>query len=267
MVTELVASALAYRYPDGIDAVRGVDLCVRAGVMRALVGPNGSGKSTLLRCMAGILKPNAGRATVDGTDVHALTPRERARRIAVVPQFLPSLFDVRVEDFVLGGRYASIDRWRGPSADDARAVREALSACDAAELAARAMSELSGGQRQRVVIARAIAQEAATLLVDEPTTSLDPEHQVQVFELLAQLASQGKAVLVVTHELNLASQFVDAMSVLAEGRVVASGAVNEILEPSVLSAVYGTHLSYGRDTKGRPFVLPARESQRPDALG
>ena len=150
----------------------------------------------------------------------SLTPCERARRIAVVPQFLPTLFDVRVEDFVLGGRYAHVDRWKGPTHLDREAVQAALADCDVSEFAQRLMSELSGGQRQRVVIARAIAQAAPVVLVDEPTSSLDPEHQVRVFELLAGLAREGRSVLVVTHELSLAGQFAGQLLVLERGRLV-----------------------------------------------
>jgi iron complex transport system ATP-binding protein len=196
--------------------------------------------------------------TLGETAIESLSSAERARGVAVVPQFLPSLFDVRVDDFVLGGRYVYVDRWRGPTHVDREAVQAALAACDVEDLAERSMSEISGGQRQRVVIARAIAQRAPVLLVDEPTSSLDPEHQVRVFQLLAELAARGNAVLVITHELNLAAQFAARVHVLHRGRVVASGTVEEMMRPDVLAPVYGEQLYYGRTegAGGRPFVLP-----------
>jgi iron complex transport system ATP-binding protein len=252
------AEDLVYDYPGPLRALDSVALELGGGELVALIGPNGSGKSTLVRCLAGLARGTRGRVTVDDRAVETLSPAERAVRIAVVPQFLPHLFDVRVDDFVLGGRYAHVDRWRGPTRSDRDAVETALGDCDAADLAPRGMSELSGGQRQRVVIARAVAQQAPVLLVDEPTSSLDPEHQVRVFELLTRIARRGNAVLVVTHELNLAGQFATRLVVLDRGRVVASGAADEILRPAVLSPVYGSRLYFGRTegAESKPFVLP-----------
>jgi iron complex transport system ATP-binding protein len=265
VVTQLAARAVHFRYAGGPPVLAHASLELTGGRFDALIGPNGSGKSTLLRCLAGLLRPEVGRVTLGDRDVTSLRPRERARYVAWVPQFLAGGLDARVDDFVFGGRYAHLDRWRGPTRADAEAVEHALVVCDAAALRARALGELSGGQRQRVVIARAVAQAAQVLLVDEPTTSLDPEHQVQVFELLADLARAGRAVLVVTHEINLAAQFVDALTVLAAGRVAARGNAQAILTPEVLHPVYGRHLTFGRDGRGRPFVLASRVSA--DAQG
>ncbi len=264
MVNQLAARNVCFEYPGGPRVLHGVSLELSRGELVSLVGPNGSGKSTLLRCLAGLADLEAGEVLLDGAPLRSSTPRERALRVAVVPQFLPSLFDVRVEDFVLGGRYARIDRWAGPKAADRDALERALAACDALECRGRAMSELSGGQRQRVVVARAVAQEASVLLVDEPTTSLDPDHQVTIFELLARLACEGRIVLVVTHELNLAAQFSAAMAVLHEGRLVARGSVDAMMRSEVLTPVYGERLHFGRMDDGRPFVVPrARMLRRP----
>jgi len=141
----------------------------------------------------------------------------------------------------------------------------ALASCDVSELGGRMLSSLSGGQRQRVLVARALAQEAPVLLVDEPTSSLDPGHQLAIFELLANLAARGHAVLVVTHDLNLASQFSSRIALLSAGRFVASGTPSEVLRPEVLWPVYGSGLVFGErpDMQGslRPFVLSWRDSQ------
>jgi len=263
----VAACGVEHVYPGPQRALGGVDLELCAGELLAVIGPNGSGKSTLVRCLAGLIEPTKGAIALGGADVRSLRPRQRALRVAVVPQFLPALPDLTVEAFTLGGRYAWLDRWRGPRASDVEAVRRALDDCDAGDLRGRLMGELSGGQRQRVLIARALAQEAAALLVDEPTSSLDPEHQVRVFALLERLVRGGRGALVVTHDLNLASQFAQRIALLGDGRVVASGPVEQVLRREVLEPVYGPHLYYGRGPGARPFVLPWLERAQDGASG
>jgi iron complex transport system ATP-binding protein len=261
------AAGLEHVYPGPQRALGGVDLALRPGELLAVIGPNGSGKSTLVRCLAGLIEPTRGAVALGGAELKRLRPRERALRVAVVPQYLPALPDLTVEAFALGGRYAWLDRWRGPRSSDVDAVRRALADCDAGDLGGRLMGELSGGQRQRVLIARALAQESAALLVDEPTSSLDPEHQVRVFALLERLVRGGRGALVVTHDLNLASQFAQRIALLGDGRVVASGAVEDVLRREVLEPVYGPHLYYGRGPGARPFVLPWLERDPGSASG
>ncbi len=257
MVT-LSGEQLSFDYPGPLRAVDQIDVSVATGEMLVVLGPNGSGKSTLIKLLSGMLVPRSGRVELDGRGVRTLPLRDRARRLAMVPQQLPVLSDVTVDRFVLGGRYAHMARWRGPQSDDLAAIERSLELADAAGVGDRRLTDLSGGQRQRVLIARALAQQADVLLVDEPTTSLDPEHQVKVFDLLARLAADGRAVCVVTHDLNLASQFATRLCVLAGGRVVAGGTVDEVLRGDVLEPVYGPHLHFGRmpAPDGRPFVLP-----------
>jgi iron complex transport system ATP-binding protein len=255
----LEARGVVHDYPGPIRALHGADLELRNGELLVVIGPNGSGKSTLLRCLAGLLVPGAGEVRLDGRPLHALAAGQRARRLAVVPQYLPALPDLTVQSFTLGGRYAWLRRWRGPQMHDLEVVRHALEDCDAGDLGRRLVTELSGGQRQRVLIARALAQEAGALLVDEPTSSLDPEHSVRVLALLERLVRAGRAALVVTHDLNLAGQFADRVALLDAGRVVATGSVEEVLRRDVLEPVYGPHLHFGRvgeGSSGRPFVLP-----------
>lgn len=260
MVTLLEAKGVEFAYPGPVVALRGVDLALRAGELLAVIGPNGSGKSTLLKCLGGLIVPSGGAVMLEEKDLSTHDCLVRARRLAIVPQYLPLLPDVRVLHFVLGGRYSWLERWRGWQAHDLEVARAALVQCDAAELESRLMSDLSGGQRQRVLLARSLAQEAKILLVDEPTNSLDPEHQVRVFALVRRLADEGKAVLVITHDLNLASQFATRVALLNEGRIVADGSVERVLERSVLTPVYGEHLHFGSVTDHggftRPIVLP-----------
>lgn len=265
---ELVYEQLSFAYGAGEDqlwALEGVSGRIAPGELVSIIGPNGAGKSTLLRLLDGLERPASGEVRLGGRPLHELDHRERARSIAFVPQFLAHLPEVHVGDFVLGGRYAHLAGWGRRQAADRVAVAAALEACDATGLEGRLLANLSGGQRQRILIARALAQEAPVLLVDEPTSSLDPAHQLAVFELLAQLAASGRGVLVVTHDLNLASQFSKRIVLLQEGREVATGPPEEVLRPSILRPVYGDGLVFGEhaDAFGhpRPFVLSWRQDR------
>ena len=261
-MVRLELEQLTFAYPGGPRVVDDVTLALEPGELTCVLGPNGAGKSTLVRLCAGLVQPDAGRVRLDGRDVGALGPRDRARQIAVVPQGLDATPEVTVENFVFGGRYGHLDRWRRAHAKDLRAVQLALAAADALEFQGRLMTELSGGQRQRVLVARALAQEPEIFLVDEPTSSLDPEHQIAIFDLIAGLTTHGRTVLCVTHDLNLASQFAARLAVLRGGRLVAEGSPEEILRPEVLASVYGPNLHYGtlvtRTGDERPFVVPER---------
>ncbi|MDP6540448.1 MAG: ABC transporter ATP-binding protein [Planctomycetota bacterium] len=256
----LAARALVHDYPGPLRAVDGVDLDLAAGELAAIIGPNGAGKSTLLKLCCGLLAPSGGEVSLDGTPLGAIAPRERARRVAFVPQSLAAVPEVAVAHFVLGGRYGHLRRWSRSTPGDLAVVADAMAAADVAELGERPLARVSGGQLQRVLIARALAQQASSLLVDEPTSSLDPEHQLAIFALLERLAGEGRAVAVVTHDLNLASQFASRIVVLQDGCIVASATPDEVLRAEVLEPVYGAHFRYGRlPARGggeRPFVLP-----------
>jgi len=246
-----------------LDGVSGV-IC--PGEFVSIIGPNGAGKSTLLRLLDGLETPASGEIRLGGRRLATLDHKERAKEIAFVPQYLARIPEVRVGDFVLGGRYAHLGRWGRRTPADRAAVERALAGCDVLGLENRLLAALSGGQRQRVLIARTLAQESTGLLVDEPTNSLDPAHQLAIFELLAGLASDGRAVVVVTHDLNLASQFSTRIVLIDQGKEVASGSPNELLRPEVLSPVYGDGLAFGErvDAGGsaRPYVLSWRPPRR-----
>lgn len=260
-MVELVARDVRFTYPGGDEVLRGVDLVVRPGEVVCLIGPNGAGKSTLLRLAAGLVAPTSGSVELDGAPVARLTPRERARRVAVVPQALRALPALRVRDFVAQGRYARRSWFAAPSPVDRGVVERALAEADAAEFAERPLEELSGGQRQRALVARALAQEPELVLVDEPTNALDPRHQLQVFGLVAGLGCRGRSALAVTHDLNLASQFATRVVLLDAGRVVADGSVHAVLRREVLEPVYGTRFETGLAPvpgwgEARPWVVP-----------
>jgi iron complex transport system ATP-binding protein len=254
-LTSLAATAVTAAY--GPRAVlRECSFAVGSGEIVAIVGPNGAGKSTLLRILAGLLRPSAGRVSLDGQDLTALSRSQIARRIAVVPQIFDTLFPFTVREVVGLGRTARLGAFGRASNDDARAVERAIAELDLESLASRRIDRLSGGERQRAVLAMALAQETDVLLLDEPTVHLDPGHQLATLELLRELARRRQlAVCAVLHDLNLASIFASRIVALAEGRIVREGTPLDVLDADLVQAVFGDGLEVvARD--GHPAVLP-----------
>ncbi|MEV4949380.1 ABC transporter ATP-binding protein [Streptomyces sp. NPDC053755] len=216
--------------------VRDVSLTARPGEVIGLVGPNGSGKSSLLRAVYRVLRPEGGSVRVDGTEVRSMPVRRLARTLAAVVQESGADFDLTVRDVVSMGRTPHKRLFDGDTGEDARIVGSALESVDAAELADRSFDRLSGGERQRVLIARALAQQPALLVMDEPTNHLDIRHQLEVLGLVRRLPA---TVLVALHDLNLAAFYCDRLYVLREGAVTATGTPAEVLTPDLLRRVYG----------------------------
>ncbi|MFM7142443.1 MAG: ABC transporter ATP-binding protein [Alphaproteobacteria bacterium] len=239
------------------EALRSVDATVAPGAILGIIGPNGSGKSSLLRLLSGVRRPDSGEILLDDRPLDALSDRERGRAIAVVPQETHPAFPIRVREMVLLGRAPHLGPfgWEGP--DDLRAAHEAMRRTETFELAERRVDELSGGERQRVVLARALAQEASVLLLDEPTAFLDLRHAVVLLDLVRDLAREGRSVGLVVHDLNLASMYCDRLLLLSGGSVVAEGTPDEVLTWSRLCEVYGTELYVApNDVTGKTVVLP-----------
>jgi iron complex transport system ATP-binding protein len=221
----------------------------------AVVGPNGAGKSTLLKCLAGILDPEKGAIFVDGRALAGLGGRERARLVGYVPQEPTYVFNYAVLDFVLTGRAAFIPRFSGPAARDLEAAREALRFVGLAELERRPFFELSSGERRLVLIARTLAQRPTLLLLDEPTTFLDPRHETEIMGLVRRLAVEmGTTVVVTLHALDMAVNYADAMVFMKGGKVVAAGAPAEILDEALLRAVYDVDIGIV-EVAGRRVLL------------
>lgn len=231
------------------------DLSLAAGEVVSVVGPNGAGKSTLLRVIAGLVAPRSGTASLDGTPVGALRRADLARRVAVVPQSFETLFPFTVRELVALGRTARLDLLGRSSPDDAAAVVRAMETLELTVLAERRVDQLSGGERQRVVLAMALAQETAVLLLDEPTVHLDPAHQLATIALMRRLARQrGLAVLAVVHDLTLAA-LADRVVVLAAGRIVRDGSPLDVIDAELVREVFGPGWHVGVHA-GRPLVHP-----------
>jgi iron complex transport system ATP-binding protein len=240
-----------------VAAVRGLSLRVEAGEWTALIGPNGAGKTSALRALAGLV-PYEGDVSVDGKDARALGRRALSQLVAFVPQKPETPPELTVAEYVLLGRTPHISYFGGESRSDREAAGRALGRLDLEEFARRPLGSLSGGELQRTVLARALAQEAPVLLLDEPTTSLDLGRQQLVLELVDALRADGLAVVTTLHDLTLAGQYAHRLVLLDRGDVVADGAAADVLSAPNLAAHYGASVRVFEED-GSVFVLPVRD--------
>jgi iron complex transport system ATP-binding protein len=252
------------RYPRRERAaLDGVSLHAPRGQLTAVVGPNGSGKSTLVRALVGRAPLARGIIRVDDAPVAAGSRRAIARKVAVVTQREEPAFPLGVREYIALGRYPHLGLLRGATAEDRAAVERAVEVTETSALADRAITELSGGEWQRVRLARAVAQGGDAIVLDEPTTFLDVAHEMAVFELLSRLAREGRAVVLVSHQLNLVARFADRMVLLHHGRVAASGNPDDVMQGAVLERVYEWPLVVARDPAvGAPTLVPLRAGTR-----
>ncbi|MEV6518321.1 ABC transporter ATP-binding protein [Micromonospora chalcea] len=244
---------------EGRTVLDGLDLDLPADTFTVIVGPNACGKSTLLRTMARLLTPRRGAVLLDGAAIRDLPTRDVARRLGVLPQSPLVPEGITVADLVGRGRQPYQRWWRQWSAEDGRAVDEAMRLADVAGLADRAVDTLSGGQRQRVWIAMTLAQDTDALLLDEPTTYLDLAHQVEVLDLLHRLrAERGRTVVAVLHDLNQAARYAGHLIAMRDGAVVAAGPPREILTADLVRDVFGLDcVVVPCPVSGAPLVVPA----------
>lgn len=253
-------NGVTVRYGNAPPALDGVSLAVRPGEMVGLLGPNGSGKTSLLRAIAGSLIPDAGETLVMGSPALRLSAKERARRMAFVPQRTESVPDFTVFYFALMGRYPHRKFMERHTAEDEAVVLETLAETAVGHLAARPVKTLSGGEFQRVLVARAFAQQTALLLLDEAATGLDPAHATAVFDRV-RLRNRARSVTVLTavHDLNLAALYCDRLVFLKNGAIVADGPTRDVFTASVLEMVYGAPflvLEHPRNHKPQALLLP-----------
>ncbi|MGQ0539030.1 MAG: ABC transporter ATP-binding protein [Gemmatimonadaceae bacterium] len=265
----ICVTALSARYPGARRrALESVSLEALRGEITALAGPNGSGKSTLVRALLRRLPPEEGTITVEGRALESYTRADLAKALAAVPQREEPVFPLTVREYVALGRYVHRGSWTRERESDRRAVAAALDAAALGQLAERSTDALSGGEWQRARIARALAQGSDAIVLDEPTTFLDVAHEMALFELLHALALGGKAVLLVSHELNLVARFAQRIVLLHDGRVAAAGPPGTVMQAAVLERVYEWPLVIARDPAvGAPTLVPLRSARPPEAAG
>lgn len=252
-MSALEARSLAY-HAEGRALVEDASFALEPGTLTVLIGPNGAGKTTMLRLALGLLAADGGKALILGEDVRKLSPRERARRAAYLPQARPLVWPQPVRDIVALGRFAYGATPERLSPADAGAVDRAMIACGLTGFEERAADTLSGGELSRVHLARALAAEAPVLVADEPVAALDPRYQHEVLRIFARAAQGDAAVLTVVHDLALAARYADRLLWMHEGRIVADGPPAETLSPERLREVFGIEAVVGPDPEGRAQV-------------
>ncbi|AUI53388.1 iron ABC transporter ATP-binding protein [Arthrobacter crystallopoietes] len=233
----------------------GVDCHVPAGTVTGLLGPNGAGKSSLLQLLGAVAVPHTGSVQLNGSNLHALRRKERARRLAFVEQSADTDLPLTVLDVVLLGRLPYRSLLAGTSDEDLGVARRSLTAVGLDSFTRRQYATLSGGERQRVQLAKALAQEPEVLLLDEPTNHLDVNAQLASMELVRNLAAGGVAVLAALHDINIAAAYCDQVIVLQEGKVEAAGPTIDVLTPDLIRRVYGVDaVVLEHPLTGRPLV-------------
>lgn len=262
MSTRLQVDAVTVGYRQE-PVLREISFCVDRGGFTGVIGPNGSGKSTLLKTMSGLLPPWSGSVKFDTRDMSELSPREIGRKIAAVPQETSVTFPFTVMEMVLFGRTPHLSGFAFEGESDLRAAEKALERTGTLSLASRPVTELSGGERQRVTLARALAQEADVLLLDEPSAFLDIRHEVEIYDLLRELCEEGVTVVSVLHDLNLAALYCDHVVLLSSGSVFCAGDPQQVMTYANLTEVYGTEIYVVmNDLTGTMNILPLDAKHR-----
>ncbi len=245
---------LSFRYVNKI-VLQDISFVLSENIIVAIVGPNGAGKSTLLKILAGILVPNRGSIQMNEADFTRLSAGERARLVGYLPQEFDTPFAFTVEDVVRMGRFPFQRGMFATSAQDQQIVEQAMQATDVLAFRQRPFNQLSGGEKQRVMLASVLAQEVPILLLDEPTRALDYAHQAQLMQVLQrENREQGKTVVWVTHDVNLALRFSDVIIFLKDGRIVEQGMPQEVVRPEILHTVFDVPLSVQQLPNGMPVV-------------
>ncbi len=238
------------------DVLHGIDLRLARGEMVGLLGPNGAGKTTLILALTGVLAPSAGQVLLAGRDAASLSSRQKARTVAAVPQRAGAAFELSVRALVLMGRYPYLSYLGGYGPDDLAAAEAAMAETGLSNLADRLSGELSGGEFQRALIARALAQAADVLVLDEASANLDVARKVELHDLLAARNADGATVLAALHDINLAALYCRRLVFLKDGRVAADGPVADVFTQQTLSRIYETDI----------IVLPHPATGAPQAL-
>ncbi|MBT2428165.1 ABC transporter ATP-binding protein [Streptomyces sp. ISL-112] len=255
-VPRLAARGVTVGY-GGRAVIDDLDVAIPSGVVTTIIGPNGCGKSTLLRTLTRLLKPASGTVVLDGEDIVKLRTRDVAKKLGLLPQAPVAPEGLTVGDLVARGRHPHQSWLRQWSSDDAAVVERALAMTGVADLADRPVDSLSGGQRQRVWISMTLAQGTDLLLLDEPTTYLDLAHAIDVLDLVDDLHESGRTVVMVLHDLNLATRYSDNLVVMRAGSILAQGHPRDVITADLLHEAFGLQAKVIDDPVGdRPLIVP-----------
>jgi len=255
-LARLAAKGVTVGY-GGRNVIDGLDVAIPPGVITTIIGPNGCGKSTLLRTLTRLLKPASGSVVLDGEDIARLKTRDVAKKLGLLPQAPVAPEGLTVADLVARGRHPHQSWLRQWSSDDAGVVERALALTGVADLADRPVDSLSGGQRQRVWISMTLAQGTDLLLLDEPTTYLDLAHAIDVLDLVDDLHESGRTVVMVLHDLNLATRYSDNLIVMRAGSILAQGHPRDVITAELLDEAFGLRAMVVDDPVGdRPLIVP-----------
>ena len=265
MTSRLRAENLTLSYDQRV-VTQGLDVSIPDGSFTVIVGPNACGKSTLLKGLARLLKPKAGTVFLDGEPISGYSAKQVAHRLGMLPQTPIAPNGITVGDLVARGRYAHQSLLRQWSREDEAIVGEALRLTETLELSGRFVAELSGGQRQRVWLAMVLAQQTPIMLLDEPTTFLDIAHQIEVLDLCADLHDQGRTLVAVLHDLNLACRYADHLIAMRAGAIVAEGHPSAVVTAELVQQVFGMDCRVIADPEtDTPLVVPAGRDARRQA--
>ena len=252
----LVAKSISVSL-GGREVLDGVDFEAKHGEVVGLIGPNGAGKTTLLRVLTGLMAPNRGTITLEGVELVSIPRASRSKLIAYLPADAPVHWPLRVDRLVALGRIPHAGPWRGLDEADVEMTESAMVRTDVLDLSSRVISTLSNGERARVLIARALAVEPEVLLADEPVSSLDPYHQLQVMELLQDVAKDNRIVVAVLHDLTLAARFCDKIVLINDGCIAHHGMPDAVLTSDIVRSVYGVETITASTSAGN-IVVPWR---------
>ena len=247
---------VSFGYNHQSKQVDNISIKLRAGELTGIIGPNGAGKSTLLKIAAGIIMPNSGNVQLGDSDIHSIDRKEVAKKLGYLPQHINIVPGYSVEQVVAMGRFCHLQGFGFISKSDTSIVEQAMTEAQIEKFRARPIECLSGGEQQRALLGSILAQQPEILLLDEPTTGLDLHHQSSFFTLLARQAKLGKAVMTVTHDLNLAAKYCDRLILLNEGKLIVEGKPEEVITQEHISKIYHEDILVTKHPEsGHPIVL------------
>lgn len=246
---------LEFEYKDDL-VLENISFNIEEGMFTSIIGPNGSGKSTLLKLLSNIYYSESGKILIDNKDINSFKKRDLARKIALVPQDTIIDYEFTVEEIVLMGRHPYKERFEKENTNDFEIVKEALDMTNTYHLKDRVITELSGGERQRVIISRALAQDPSIILLDEPTSHLDINHQIEILNLLKKLNKEkGTTIILVIHDINLGIRYSDEIIMLNKGRIIAKGTPEKVITKDNIELAYNMQVEIDRNKHTNAIYL------------